>query len=289
MKSKIIFICLLVLSFSANLAAKEPVSKEKVVTSRWSFSIGAVDYVNHFLSSQEYSGGPLMRVKVENGAFYKRSENLSWDLDLTFVSTRDSDLGNLPSNPAGTNNVSMTDYVVEYGTSYNWNPISNLYLRAGGSFEVLAGMYMTMPNSVNNSADIAFQPQFKATAGIKYGWTFKNSGIFLYADLGVPFMGLTLVGSHFEAARDIIHLGELLPATFNHLKFSTFHNLQGYNLEVGADFVFNKFTIFMSMDMNHRWWNAYGTQNYKKYELFKIGLGVDLVSRSRVKSNNRYF
>ena len=57
-------------------------------------------------------------------------------------------------------------------------------------------------------------------------------------DFGLPVMGFATVGSKYEGSSAIINnltsWGFLKP-TVNHLKFTSFHNLQGYNLDLGID------------------------------------------------------
>lgn len=279
-----------IMAFSFNALAGKPVSDEKIVTTKWSLLFGPVTYADHYISNQEYSGGLLTGFSVDFGSFYKKSENLSWALDLTYAGVGQDGYA-APKNPAKSSTLGIRDIDVEYGTSYNWNPIKNLYLRAGGAFSLNAGV-INAPKSINNVMQFIFQPQFKATAGIRYGWNIRKMKLNLYADLGIPFMGLMMVGSNYEGTKDVIvNLTPtgMLKTSINHFKFSSFHNLQGYNLDIGLDLEFDKLSFILSVDTNDRWWNAYGSQCYKKYALINIGFAVDLVSRPRSVTNNRYF
>lgn len=273
---------LMALSFSA--LAQQTESTEKIVTSKWSLLVGSASIADHYFSNQEYSG-PMMGLSVEFGSFYKKNKNLSWELDMTYIG-----LGS-PSNPAGTGTLKVYDGAIEYKTSYNWNPVKNLHLRAGGSFDLNLGANFD-PNGINNVLELLFQPQIKAVAGIRYGWNFKKMNLNLYADLGLPVMGFATVGSKYEGNFVIINnflpQGLLKPA-ISHLHFTSFHNLQGYNLDLGLDLEFKHLTFSMSIDTNNKWWNAYDSQAYKNYTFLNLGFSVDLVSRSRLTSNNRYF
>ena len=273
---------LLALSFSALAQQTEPA--EKIVTSKWSLLIGSASIADHYFTNQEYSG-PMMGLSVEFGSFYKKNKNLSWELDMTYIG-----LGS-PSNPAGTGTLKVYDGAIEYKTSYNWNPVKNLHLRAGGSFDLNLGANFD-PNGINNVLELLFQPQIKAVAGIRYGWNFKKMNLNLYADLGLPVMGFATVGSKYEGNFVIINnflpQGMLKPS-ISHLHFTSFHNLQGYNLDLGLDLEFKHLTFSMSIDTNNKWWNAYDSQAYKNYTFLNLGFSVDLVSRSRLTSNNRYF
>jgi hypothetical protein len=105
-------------------------------------------------------------------------------------------------------------------------------------------------------------------------------------------MGFASVGSKYEGSSMMLNNKipwKLLQPTINHMKFTSFHNLQGYDLDLGLDMEFNKFSLSMSVETNNKWWHAYDVQAYKKYTMFKLGISVDLVSRSRILTNNRYF
>lgn len=282
MKKLLSILMLMALSFSA--LAQQTESTEKIVTSKWSLLVGSASIADHYFTNQEYSG-PMMGLSVEFGSFYKKNKNLSWELDMTYIG-----LGS-PSNPAGTGTLKVYDGAIEYKTSYNWNPVKNLHLRAGGSFDLNLGANFD-PNGINNVLELLFQPQIKAVAGIRYGWNFKKMNLNLYADLGLPVMGFATVGSKYEGNFVIINnflpQGLLKPA-ISHLHFTSFHNLQGYNLDLGLELEFKHLTFSMSIDTNNKWWNAYDSQAYKNYTFLNLGFSVDLVSRSRLTSNNRYF
>jgi hypothetical protein len=198
---------------------------------------------------------------------------------------------NAPVNPSGSARLGVYDAEIEYSTSYNWNPVKNLYLRAGGAFNLNGGANFA-PDGINNVLQFIFQPQIKAVVGIKYGWNLKKMGLNLYADFGLPVMGFATVGSKYEGSSAIINnltsWGFLKP-TVNHLKFTSFHNLQGYNLDLGIDMEFRKFSFVMSLETNNKWWHAYDCQAYKKYVLINLGFSVDLISRPRSITHNRYF
>ena len=139
---------------------KEP--HEKVVTSAISLYSGNASIFAQYLSDQEYSG-PILGFAAEFGSMYKRSDNLSWDLDLTY-------LGIAPQV------FQITNPAVTSGYSPNWNPAKNLYLKAGGSFDFLFGVLSGVPDHVNNVIDFDTQMQIKAGAGIRYGWNFRKVG-----------------------------------------------------------------------------------------------------------------
>lgn len=281
-------------SFAETNAKKEKKARkeanEKVVTAAVSLYLGDAVIVDHYLGDQEYSG-PVLGVATEFGAMYKRGKNISWDLDLTYLGSSyspGSPSANI-SNPAGTSAYVINRFNADYGTFYNWNPVKNLYIKAGGSFDVLLAMLNGVPDHVNNSIEFDFQTQFKAGAGIKYGWNFKKIGIFLQANVEAPFMGFALGGTKFESSADAIVGGELLPGSIQPFCFTSFHNLTGINADIEAELIIKKTTIFAAYEWNHRAWNLFDVQNTRRFNMTRIGLKVDLVARNRVTSGNRFF
>lgn len=283
-----LIISLILLTFSA--FAENNLQREKIVTTKWSLISGTGKVVNHYLSNQEYKG-QLMGLGMEFGSFYKRSENLSWDLDLSYIMSPYIPIAEEMSmaNPARTAYNVLHAIRADYGTYYNWNPIENFYIKAGGRFDLLAGVNFGRPNQINNLFDIDFQTQIKAAAGIRYGWELKRIGIYIQGDLAIPFIGGALGSGQYESSTDSLIKGEILPGTMNIYRFTSFHNLTGFDTEFELDFVFGNTTLFLSAKYDNRWWNITGVQNYRLYNLTKIGLMVDLVARNRNNSNNRYF
>ncbi len=277
---------IMILALTSNAFAQQTESPEKIVTSKLSMLIGSATVADHYFSNQEYSSTATLGFSMEFGSFYKKNDNLSWKLDMQFIGA-----GKSPQNPAGSGSLNVYDGDIEYSTSYNWNPVKNLCLRAGGAFSLNGGAF-TDPNGINNVFQFLVQPQIKAVAGIKYGWNLKKMNLHLFADFGLPVMGFATVGSKYEGSfvllNGVLPWGFLKP-TINHMKFTSFHNLQGYNLDLGLDLEFTKCSLTMSVETNNTWWQAYDVIAYKKYAMFKLGISVDLVSRSRILTNNRYF
>lgn len=268
----------------------EEVAKENAMTNRWSLISGTAVAADQYMTNQEYSGD-FSGLGWELGRFYKKKENLSWNLDMTFISSpyfKALDMHGLV-NPAGSTSLAIYNLWAEYGTFYNWNPVTNLYITAGGSLDLRFGLNNGKPNSINNQIDLDLQTQFKAAAGIKYGWTFKKWGISLRGDFAVPFIGMFLCGTQFESSMDSLIDSKILNSNNNPFRLSSFHNLQGFNYELAVDFEFQNCTIFITTGANNRWWTAGGINNYRKFEISKIGLSLDLISRSRINSRNRYF
>ena len=280
----------LMLLFTFNAYASDEEQKEKVVTAKWAFISGDGAVVNHYLSDQEYTGD-LLGLSMSFGSFYRKYDKVSWDFDLTYILSPYTDIidGIGLSNPAGTSYYALHNLRAEYGSYYNWNPAKNLSIKAGASFDMLFGLTTGKPHHINNAFDLDFQTQFKAAAGIRYGWNFKKFGLFLQADVAVPFIGAALGGGPYQGSFDSIGSSEILPGTISTFHFTSFHNLTGFNTEFEIDFVFKKTTLFLTLEYNNRWWNFHGIQNYRKYNLSRIGIMVDLVSRGRHNSENKYF
>lgn len=280
----------LLMLLSANVFAQNEAPKEKVVTASVFFIGGDAVLASQYMSDQEYSG-PVLGGGAEFGAMYKRSKNLSWDLDFTYLGSSYSPTSEnvCVANPARTSFCSFSSYDIDYGTYYNWNPVKNLHFKAGGTFNVLGGMMAFVPDHVNNSIEFDLQTQLKASVGVKYGYYFKKVGLSLQADIAVPFMGVAISSSAYESSVDSILGGEILGGTMVPVCFTSFHNLNGFNSEIELDLIFKKLTLFYTLDFNYRSWYLKGLQNHRNYNLNRIGLKVDLVSRNRLNSDNRYF
>ena len=281
---------MVMLLFATSSFAENDQPKEKIVTARWSLVSGDATVTDHYLSKQEYNGTTI-GISMEFGSFYKKSENVSWDLDITGITSPYIEvvqLGTL-SNPAKTSYYASHRVNADYGTYYNWNPVKNLNIKAGGCFDLLMGFTAGKPNHVNNSMDIDLQTQLKAAAGIRYGWDFKKWGLYLQAGVAVPFMGIATGGNEFSGALNELISSEILPGKQGAFHFTSFHNLSGCNTDLEIDFVFKKTTLFLKSEYHGRWWHFNGIQNYRIYSLSKIGLMVDLVARERHGSNRRFF
>jgi hypothetical protein len=264
--------------------------REKVVTAAASLYSGNAVIIDHYLSDQEYTG-PVLGGTLEFGAMYKRSETLSWDLDLTYLGRgySQSTLIQNISNPAGTSAYKINRFNADYGTYYNWNPAKNLYIKAGGNLDILFGMLYGVPDHVNNKVSTDFQTQIKAGAGIKYGWNFKKCGLALQANVEVPFIGFALSGTRFSSSVDSIIGAGILGGSANPFCFTSLHNLTGYNADIEAELIIRKTTIFLAYESNLRTWNIHDVQNVRKFNMTRIGLRVDLATFSRLNSTNRFF
>ena len=258
-------------------------SSPKVVTSSFYFTSGGAVIANEFLNDQEYSG-TIMGGGAKFGAMYKRSENVSWDIDITYL--RSSYSPHVEdfciANPARTSFYAVNMADADYG--YVGSSPEHITL-----YRLVAGVIQAAPNHINNIIDFDLQTQFKASAGARYDWFFNKFGLSLQANLSIPFMGLTLSSTKYEGTINAITGGEVLPASKSPLYFTSFHNLTGFNTEIEADLIFSKATLFLALELNNRSWNVSGMQNYRNYSMTRLGIKVDLVSLDRYKSSKRYF
>lgn len=281
---------LLALSCVAVYAGQEE-AQDQTKTRRWSFVSGSSSYVNEFFNNQEFSGSTI-GLEFETGTFYKKNDNISWDMKVTLLSSPEifTSTNFTLQNPAGTSYISTTEISAEYGSYYNWTPIKGLSIKAGGTSDLLVAVDRSKPNSINNVISPQFQLLFKAAAGARYTWEFKKFDLRLFGDFSIPILGIVSSDSEFQATLDVI-TGKtgLLKGTLGHFALAAPHNVQGYNMEIGADLVFDNFNIFISNESYNRWWNIYDTQNYRKMSLFKIGFSVNLVKLPYRSTNNRYF
>ena len=269
--------------------SEKSLSERNPVTSKWSLLSGSALYANHYLNSQEY-GGSVQGLEASHGRFYRRSEHLSWKLTMSHVRNMHRNLfGGGLTNAANTSYISIQNYEADYAVFYNWLLKERLQLRVGGSFNVLGGFIAGDDNAINNMISVDLQTQFLAQAQVRYGWDFKKFGLDLYANLSTPFVGLMAVDERYESFFETIPSSDFNLKEHNHLAFSSMHNLQGMNFEMGIDFALRNLTLSLSYESKKRWWSAYELQNYRKYSLTKLGISVNLFAQQNRKANNRQF
>lgn len=271
---------------------------EKVVSLTISSYSGSAQILDEYLLNQQYTGS-IHGFQVEFGAMYKNNKNLSWDLyGRTYKADKaDSELlSNVGLwNPARTSGVTLDAFSAGYGTYYNWTIGKKLQLKAGGLFDLYGGLKTGYPNSVNNAANFEGQAVVKASGGIKYGWDFKKWGLDIYANMSLPVFGIFIADHKSEAAmvglvfKMMSGEGAFINKEFNHTFFGFYHNYQAIDFDMGIDFVFKPFSFGLSFIQNNKWWNANDVQNFRKYGMLSFNFGIDLVSRSKFKSSNKYF
>ena len=264
-------------------------SQRKPVTTKWSVFFGEAMHTNHFLNNQEYSG-ETFGLEAAHGRFFRNSKNVSWKLTLSHVRSMHSNMwdGGL-HNAAETSYISTQSYEADYAVFYNWLIKERLQIRVGGSFNAFAGFMRGDDDAINNALSLDFQTQFYAQAQIRYGWDFKKFGLDIFANIGTPFMGLMAVDERYEAFPESLMTSDFALKEHSHFKFSSLHNLQGMNFEMGIDFAFRKLTFSVSYETKNRWWHAYELQNYRKFSALKLGFSVNLFTRQNRETGNRYF
>ena len=276
--------------------------KEKVVSASFSMLSGSAMILDEYLIDQAYTGD-ISAYQLKFGAMYKKNNNLTWDLygrlydgpkGKAGISDALSQKGLM--NPSRTTGIILKAIGAGYGTYYNWSFADKLQVKAGGLLDFYGGLKEGYPSSVNNAANFEGQLMLKAAGGIKYGWDFKNNwGLNLFANLSLPVFGVFIADHKSEAAlvagvfKMIAGDAAFLTSEFNHTFFGFYHNYQSLDYELGIEFVFKPFSLGLSYVQNNKWWNVYDVQNIRNYGMMSLNVGVDLVSRSKYKSSNKYF
>jgi hypothetical protein len=264
-------------------------SQRNPVTTKWSIWSGTAKHANHFLNKQEYSGNTF-GIEGAHGRFFRKSDNLSWKLTLSHVrSMRRKLWGGGLHNAAETSGISTQSYEADYAVFYNWRVKNRLQIRLGGSFNLFGGFMQGDDNAINNVISLDIQAQLYAQAQIRYGWDFKKFGLDIYANFGTPFMGLMVVDERYEAALESVGSSDFALKEHRHLKFSSMHNLQGMNFEMGVDFALRNLTLSLGYETKNRWWHAYELQNYRKFSAVKLGISVNLFTRQHRATGDRHF
>lgn len=264
-------------------------SDRKAVTSKWSLVTGTAQYASHYLSPQEYSG-VIWGIEAIHGRFYKKSDNVSWKLRLNHLRKMHSNIGGGGlENPAKTAHASVQAYEVDYATHYNWLFFNHLQVRVGGSLNIYGDYMQNHEHAINNVMTINLQTQLYALAEVRYGMDFKRFGIDIYANIGTPFIGFSSFDDRYEPFITSVVPGEINVNAYNHFKFTSFHNMQGLNFEIGVDFALRDLTLSFSYEERDRWWNGFELQNYRKNSLLKVGISVNLLGNQPKKSRDRQF
>lgn len=282
---------IIALSFLGTAAAEEGEAKAQVINKKWSLVTGSASYANHYFNNLEYKGS-IMGLEAERGSFYRKDDSFSWTTRFSLYTSPYSAVVDMPglTTDASTTNIALYEFKVDHGSHYHWEPLRNLQLKAGGSISALAGLNMSKPNSINNIISPQLQLQLNMGAAARYTFEFKRFDLCISGGFSVPFMGFALTDGIFQSSLDFISGSSgLLPGDMGHLLFTSFHNYQAYNLDMGAEFRFKNWSCFIASESFYRWWHGNGIQNYRKFDLFKLGVSVDITRHSRKRTSNRYF
>lgn len=279
-------------TFASECQSSEALTNRKPVTSKWSLFTGEANFANHYLNNHEYSG-TIYGFEAIHGRYFRKSDHLSWRLTLTHLRNMHHKMlgsGGLV-NPGGTSIMSVQTYEVDYALFYDWTFFDRLQLRAGGSLNIYGGLNGCINgHSINNVLSIDLQTQIYGAAQIRYGWNFNKFGLDLYANISTPLLGVMFVNGRYESFVESLPNSPLTAKGYKHAQFSSFHNMQGANGEVGIDFALrSNVSLCFGVGFYNRYWTAHQLQNYRKNTVLKIGLSVDLVSLKRSAVSSRKF
>ena len=272
-------------------------NKEKVVTGTiTSMSPMSVKFLDEYMSNQLYTGTSVFDgLNVKLGAFYRKYDNLSWDIYYTSYH-RNKDLEERADltpllNPSGSQRLRYSTWSFGYGTYYHWNLGEKLLVKAGGLCDFYGAYKEAAPDAVNNGISLEGQIMFKAHAAIKYGWDFENWGLDLRANLTLPLIGLITADHPSEPALFAIIGNDhnVMQSAVRHFFLGSYHNYMSLDYNLGVDFVFKPFTIHLAYGSTNRWWNVYDLQNIRQINYLSLGASFDIVSRSKFKSSNKNF
>ena len=268
----------------------EPVTSDKTpVTTSWSFLVGEANYANHYLDLLEHTGEVtgLEYLRIRNSVKY---DNISYR--FSFVHLRNMHrplMGGGLENFTQTSVLSMQNYEFDYAVFYNWSFFDGLKVRAGGSLNAYGGFMYAEGNAINNVISVDMQAQACAAMQAKYGWDYEKYGLDVYAGFSFPLFGIMAADSQYDSAMESIGGTSFTNNDVQHFKFTSMHNLQGVNFEMGAGFAFKRHTLTFAIQSRCRWWHANGLQNYRNNTLVKLGMSFNLFTYQNANTNNRQF
>ena len=264
--------------------------QEKLVTGSITYMIPVdIQMLDEYISSQMYSGSSAFTGwNLKLNSFYKKHDNLSWDLYFNPSWTKAS--GSKLTNPANSQHLGYDGYNLGYGTYYHWNFGKKLMIKTGGMFDLYGAMKQSTPDGVNNFVNMEGQIMLKAQAAIKYGWGFEKWALDLHAHISLPLIGI-ITGDHpSEPALSIVgNDHNVMNSAYNHIFFASYHNYMSLDYNMGIDFVLKPFTLTLGFGSTNKWWNVYDIQNIRKINYLTLGLAFDILPRSNFKSSNKNF
>ena len=270
---------------------------EKVITATISYaSPMSVKVLDEYISSQLYTGSKVFSgLNVKLGAFYRKHDNLSWDVYYTTfhkpkVNEQLSESASL-LNPSKSQTLSYSSWKFGYGTYYHWTFGEKLMIKTGGLCDFYGESKAGSPDGINNNQTLGGQIMLKAHAAIKYGWDFKKWGLDLRANVTLPVIGVITADHPSEPALSILVGSDhsAFHPAFRHIFLGSYHNYMSLDYEMGVDFVFRPFVIQLAYGNTSRWWNVYDVQNIRQINYLSLGIAFDIVSRSKFKSSNNNF
>ena len=296
MKKLLFFLAVSVATTLAGSTFATAQEKEKVVTGTISNkSPASVKVLDEYISSQLYSGSNVFSgLNVKLGSFYRKHDNLSWDVYYTSYQrseSLDEASDNHLMNPAGSQRLRYSSWSFGYGTYYHWNFGEKLLIKAGGVCDFYGGYKESLPDGVNNHVNLEGQIMLKANAAIKYGWDFKKWGLDLRANVALPLFGVITADHPSEPAMSVLIMNDhsVMQPAVNHIFLGSYHNYMSLDYELGVDFVFKPFTLQFAYGSTNKWWNVYDVQNIRQINYFTMGFAFDIVARNKFKSSNKNF
>ena len=264
---------------------EEPVGN-RPMTLNVSYFTGVASIANHYLSANEYSN-ISSGFHVDLGRFYKRWENVSWNLSYDYCSSLDR-AGGL-ENSAKTSSMSYTAMSLNYSSFYNWMFGKGLLVKVGGGLDISGDLISNLTHAMNNAVSLNILAQLEASAGISYIFKFKKWMLGLYGNLSTPFAGLILADAKHEPAAALFSSDLLMKNYFSHLKGTSFSNLQGVDVDFGIKFITPRVAIDLGLVSENRWWYVNDIQNRRMHMMFQLGASFNLVSLKQTKTIHRYF
>lgn len=291
---RLIFLFLLTVAGTTFAFAQEDsttaTSNRKPVTSKIELMLGSAEYTNHSLNKQVYKGG-ITGFEATFGRFYRKSDSVSWELQLGCWHNIDNMLLGKTNlyNPAYTSSLTAKIYNAHYGAYYNWLIKERLQIRLGGYLDLNGGILIGDSHFVNNTASIELHGQVYASAQLRYGWDFEKWGLDLYANVATSLFGIRSADGTFTDFAHMLAGGPFKTTPYKHIVFSSFHNTVGIDYEIGIDFAMPRVSLSLAYGSYGLWWHDYGVQNIRDNKFFKLGISVAFVGMNRGKTANRHF
>ena len=294
---KLLFLTIFITATLISSVAVSAQQRETVLTGKVSLMLPtSVKVLDEYMSSQLYSGGAVFTgMNVRLGAFYRKHDNLSWDLyytDFQRTKGRDNDPeGDKLANPANTQRLKWEVYNFGYGTYYHWQFGERFMLKTGGQFDVYGAMKQTVPDGVNNFINLEGQIMLKSHTAIKYGWAFKKWGLDLRALLTLPVIGVITADHPSEPALTLVAKNDhsVLNPEYKHIFMGWYHNFMSLDYEFAVDFVLKPCTLTLGFGSSNKWWNVYDVQNIRKIGYTTLGVAFDIAPRKKFNSSNKNF
>ena len=266
-------------------AVEELVGKNPI-TLNASVLFGSNMVANHYISSYECEG-LTVGAHIDFGRFYKRWENISWNLSYDYLTAFEV-IGGLES-VAQTAAETCTSWNLNYSSHYNWSFGNALMVKAGVGADLYGDFMKALANKTNNAISVNILAQLEASAGVSYIFRFDEWMLGLNGEVSIPFAGLAFTDSKHESGWGSLFPDGLMDSYDSHLKGTSFSNLQGFDMDLGVKFIMPRVAVNVGVASDNRWWYVNDIQNYRMSFMFKVGASFDLVSLEQKKTINRYF